>query len=345
MRRLEDFRVIYIGLHPDTLTYINKTPLNVVAAPYLDFLAIPTLNPVSIFFTLAYKFHAKGYPKIVVQFFLFAWTCIKFLSPDFQIRYGAYLYNIIKEGILIFDAVDTDTIETIIRTHDVGLIVVNGWTILPKKIIDMTKLGIINIHPSKLPKYRGALPTLWALKNKDSFSAVSIMKLLPGVDDGPLLSQIEFPILKNDNSIDLEHKIDNILKKHLWSDLVNYISQNKTPIPQLGESSTTDKYMSYRQINWEYEKAEDIVNKILLYPYIEPRLYAYSYIRNRRIYFKSAKLENTSSISSISTGRFVIRGLSLYIKTLSSLVLIRLFSDISIQDSFFILFNLRDINS
>ncbi len=338
-----DIKVAYIGLLPDTLIYIDKAPLTVNMVSYLDFLAAPTLNPVDALFALTYILTAKRWPKIIVCTIFFIWTCVKLLSSDLQNRYSAYLAYIIKNNILIIDATDIDVLEKTIRANEIDIIVVNSWTLLPQKIIEIPLFGAINVHPSKLPQYIGALPTLWTLKNKDSSSAVSLIKLLPGVDDGPLLSQREFLISKNDNAIDIEHKIDDILKKYLWNDLIEYVQKRKLPVPQSGESSKTDKYMAYRQIKLEQEKAEDIVNKILLYPYIEPKLYTYTYIQGRRIHFKNAKLEKNITPSSLQ--KFTLRGCFLYIKTISESIRVRLFKDISILDSFFILRNIKRINN
>ena len=342
MYKKGNIKVAYIGLIPDTLICIDKAPLIVNMVSYLDFLATPTLNPVNVLFALTYILTTKRWPKIIVCTIFFLWTCVKILSSDLQIRYSAYLAHIIKNNIPIINATDIDVLEKTIRAEEIDIIVVNSWNILPQKIIEMPPLGAINIHPSKLPQYIGALPTLWALKNKDSSSAVSLMKLLPGVDDGPLLSQREFPVSKNDNAIDIEHKIDDIIKKYLWNDLMEYIQKRKLPIPQSDESSKTEKYMAYRQIKWEHEKAEDIVNKILLYPYIEPRLYAYAFVQGRRIHFKNAKLEKT--VISSPLGKFTLKGYFLYIKTVSDSIRVCLFKDISISDSFFIIRNKKRIN-
>ena len=339
----EDIRVVYIGLHPDTLIYIDKTPLTVSAVSYLDFLATPTFNPVDILFTLAYILTAKKWPKLAVGTIFFLWTCVKILSSNLQIRYSAYVAHIIKNNILIIDATNTNTVEKIIRTHKIDIMVTNSWSLLPKKLIDMPPLGTINVHPSKLPQYIGALPTLWALKNKDSSSAISLIKLSQDVDAGPLLSQREFLISEYDNAIDIEHKIDDVLKKYLWNDLIEYIQKIKLPLSQSGKPSKTDKYMAYREIKLEYEKAEDIVNKILLYPYVEPKLYAYAYIQGHRIHFRNAELKKT--ITPLFLEKFAIKGCSLYIQTTSGSIRVYLLKDISILDSFFIIKNIKKINS
>ena len=337
-----NIKVAYVGLLPDTLIYVDKAPLTVSMVSYLDFLAAPTLNPVNALFALTYILATKRWPKIIVYTIFFLWTCVKILSSPLQIRYSAYLKHIIKNNIPIINATDIYVLEKAIRFYEIDIIVINSWSLLPQKIIEIPSLGAINVHPSKLPQYIGALPTLWALKNKDSSSAVSLIKLLPGVDVGPLLSQREFFISENDNAIDIEDKIDDILEKYLWNDLIEYIQKIKLPVPQSGVSSKTDKYMAYRQIKLEQEKAEDIVNKILLYPYIEPKLYAFTYIQGRRIHFKNAKLEKIVAASSL--GKFTIKGCVLYIKTEAESIRVRLFKDISILDSFFIIRNIKRIN-
>ncbi|MBM4314843.1 MAG: methionyl-tRNA formyltransferase, partial [Deltaproteobacteria bacterium] len=66
--------------------------------------------------------------------------------------------------------------------------------ILPKAIIDPPRLGCINIHPSLLPKYRGAAPINWALIRSEEKTGVSIMRMDEGVDSGDILLQEETPI-------------------------------------------------------------------------------------------------------------------------------------------------------
>ena len=66
--------------------------------------------------------------------------------------------------------------------------------ILPKAIIDGPSLGCINVHPSLLPKYRGAAPMNWALIRGEAKTGVTIMRMDEGVDSGDILLQEETPI-------------------------------------------------------------------------------------------------------------------------------------------------------
>ena len=56
---------------------------------------------------------------------------------------------------------------------------------------------ILNLHHAPLPKYRGVLPINWALKNKEKKHGVTIHEITQGIDDGPIISQIEYSIYEN----------------------------------------------------------------------------------------------------------------------------------------------------
>ncbi|MCK7467458.1 MAG: methionyl-tRNA formyltransferase [Desulfosudis oleivorans] len=66
--------------------------------------------------------------------------------------------------------------------------------ILPKEIIDGPHMGCVNVHPSLLPKYRGAAPMNWALIRGEEKTGISIMRMDEGVDSGDILLQEETAI-------------------------------------------------------------------------------------------------------------------------------------------------------
>lgn len=75
-----------------------------------------------------------------------------------------------------------------------AIIVVAYGKILPKRILDLTPYGCINVHGSLLPRYRGAAPVQWAVLNGDAESGVTTMKLDEGVDTGDILLMSRRPI-------------------------------------------------------------------------------------------------------------------------------------------------------
>ena len=87
-----------------------------------------------------------------------------------------------------------------LKEIDPDLIVVVAYgKIIPKNIIDLPKLGIINVHSSRLPKYRGASPIHSALINGDDKTGVSIMFINEGLDTGDVLKIITTDIKEDDD--------------------------------------------------------------------------------------------------------------------------------------------------
>src|ERR1035441_10603610 len=68
------------------------------------------------------------------------------------------------------------------------MVVVAYGQILPQTILDLPRVGCLNVSPSLLPKYRGAAPIQWAIANGDAETGVTIMKMDAGLDTGPILS-------------------------------------------------------------------------------------------------------------------------------------------------------------
>jgi len=86
--------------------------------------------------------------------------------------------------------------------NPVGVLVSYG-NLIPDSILEVFEPGIINIHPSLLPKYRGPSPIESAILNGDSKTGVSIMKLTKEMDAGPIYSQVEITLQGNEYSEDL----------------------------------------------------------------------------------------------------------------------------------------------
>lgn len=84
-----------------------------------------------------------------------------------------------------------------------AIVVVAYGRIIPKWMLDLPRLGCINLHGSLLPNYRGAAPIQWAVANGDSVTGNTTMLLEEGLDTGPMLLQQQVPILPEQTSVDL----------------------------------------------------------------------------------------------------------------------------------------------
>ena len=71
------------------------------------------------------------------------------------------------------------------------MVVVGYGQIIPQAIIDLPPLGIINVHASLLPKYRGAAPIQWAIANGETATGVTTMRIDAGLDTGDMLLKAE----------------------------------------------------------------------------------------------------------------------------------------------------------
>jgi methionyl-tRNA formyltransferase len=91
---------------------------------------------------------------------------------------------------------------------DAEMMVVVGYgQIIPQNIIDLPRYGILNVHASLLPKYRGAAPIQWALANGETETGVTIMQIDAGLDTGDLLLQESLPISPSETAPELSARL------------------------------------------------------------------------------------------------------------------------------------------
>lgn len=111
-------------------------------------------------------------------------------------------------------------------------IVASYGKIIPQALLDIPKLGAINVHPSLLPKYRGASPILSAILNGDKKTGISIMLMDAEMDHGPVLSAKEVSISEQDNNETLSNKLSQESVDILIDTLIKFIEGKVKPKPQ-----------------------------------------------------------------------------------------------------------------
>jgi len=94
------------------------------------------------------------------------------------------------------------------------IIVAAFGQILPESVLELPKYGCINVHPSLLPRHRGAAPVAASILAGDSFTGVSIMLMDEGLDTGPVLAQTQIPVMDNDTTGSLTLKLS-LIAAHL----------------------------------------------------------------------------------------------------------------------------------
>ncbi len=110
--------------------------------------------------------------------------------------------------------------------------------ILRQNVLDLPPFGCINVHASLLPRWRGAAPIQYTLLDGDPVTGVTIMRMDPGIDTGPILSQKPLDVNSEDTSESLSEKLAQIGAKLLIETLPGYLSGEIAPQSQ-GEGGAT----------------------------------------------------------------------------------------------------------
>jgi len=104
--------------------------------------------------------------------------------------------------------------------------------IIPASWIDYFSKGIINIHPSLLPKYRGPSPAQFALLNQEKETGVTFIKIDEKCDHGPILWQIKEKITPTDTADSLYRRLFGLAAQHLLEVIKDYLTGKIKPRPQ-----------------------------------------------------------------------------------------------------------------
>ncbi len=113
--------------------------------------------------------------------------------------------------------------------------------ILPQSTLDIPKYGFINVHPSLLPRHRGASPIEGAILNEDKKTGVTIMKMDAQMDHGPILSQTEIELKGNETAPELEKILTDLGAELLIRTIPSYLHDEIVPNEQRHEKATFTK--------------------------------------------------------------------------------------------------------
>lgn len=123
------------------------------------------------------------------------------------------------------------------RKDDLYIVASYGY-IVSQKILDIPRQGVLNVHTSLLPKYRGASPIESAILAGDQETGSTIMQMTLGMDEGPIITQSRFPLGSGILKPDLFHMLAHDGGKILANILPEYINGNCTPIEQEHDLAT-----------------------------------------------------------------------------------------------------------
>lgn len=179
-------------------------------------------------------------------------------------------------------------IEEIKKIKPDVICVVAYGKILPKELLEIPKLGCINVHGSLLPKYRGAAPIQWAVLNGDKETGITTMYMDVGMDTGDMILKEKVTIGEEETTGELWDRLSEI-GGNLLVKTLKLIEEGKAPREKQGEEYTIapmlDKEMA--KIDWKNKNAVEIKN---LVRGLNPIMGAYSYLNGKKVKFWKVKV-------------------------------------------------------
>ena len=165
---------------------------------------------------------------------------------------------------------------------DVICVVAYG-KILPKELLDIPRLGCINVHGSLLPQYRGAAPIQWAVLNGDKETGITTMYMDVGMDTGDMVLKEKVEIGENETTGELWDRLSKI-GANLLVKTLKQIEDGSAPREKQGENFTLAPMLSKEmaKINWDEMDAIKIKN---LVRGLNPIIGAYSNLDGKKVKF------------------------------------------------------------
>jgi methionyl-tRNA formyltransferase len=144
-----------------------------------------------------------------------------------------------------------------------AIIVVGYGRIIPQWMIDLPRLGNLNLHASLLPKYRGAAPLQWAIANGESVTGVTTMRIDAGLDTGDILMQREISIAAEDTAETLGPKLASIGADLMVETLRGLDNGQVHPTPQDHSLATLAPILKKEDGRMDFARtAKDLFNRL-----------------------------------------------------------------------------------
>lgn len=181
-----------------------------------------------------------------------------------EIKFSPVKEVALKNDIRVFQPIDIKKDYENLLKLPVDMIVTCAYgQIIPKELLDFPKYGCINVHASLLPKLRGGAPIHKAIINNYARTGVTIMYMVPKMDAGDIISQVEIEILPSDNVGTLHDRLSIMGTKLLLDTIPNIISGNIKPIKQDETEATYAKNITREEEKIDFSKSTiEIFNQI-----------------------------------------------------------------------------------
>lgn len=149
-----------------------------------------------------------------------------------------------------------DSISILKELYPDLIISILGNEIFKKPILELPKNGCLNLHTSHLPKYRGMMPTFWAMLNDEKEIGVSVFLMDEGIDTGPIIIQEVIPVSNNDSQKEIITKTKELGMKLILNSVEKIKSGKIEYIKNEDERSTYYTYPKKEDVKLFYKKGK-----------------------------------------------------------------------------------------
>ena len=215
----------------------------------------------------------------------------KIISSDVEIFAKEHFLNLRTPASL-----DNDEEYNFLKKLEPDIVVVIAYgKIIPKKFLNLSKYGFVNVHASLLPKWRGAAPIQRSIMNLDNQTGISIMKIVEELDAGPVMHQDKIQINENVDALTLSRVLSKLGAKSIIN-AIDEIVEGKARFQEQNHSKATyaKKILKTEgRINWN-QSAKKVLAKI---NGLNPNPGAWFEYKNERFKVWKAEIVNKNSDS------------------------------------------------
>ena len=210
--------------------------------------------------------------------------------------------------VLQYDKIRVQGVEDLKALNPDIMVTCAYGQIISQEILDIPKYGVINVHASLLPKYRGSAPIQWAILNGEKETGITIMQTALGVDSGDIILQEKIAIKENETAGELFDDLAKIAPSVLMK-AIDLIESGKATFTKQNEEEATHFPMLKKEdghISWDLD-GSTIINKIYG---LNPWPSAYSILDGKIFKIYKAKYEegNSSDFGTIKDNKVACKG-------------------------------------
>ena len=208
---------------------------------------------------------------------------------DSRSVYDAFQAFAQQSGIPLEIAANRKAADGLVHKYNPELCIVVGWYwLISPEMLNAIPHGFIGIHHSRLPKYRGGAPVVWAIMNDEKEAGTSLFSFADGIDNGPIWGQGVVPIGPEDDVKTVVERLENTAVELLRANLPGILNGSMTPTWQDESQATycSQRYPRHGLIDWN-KPAKAVYNFVRANTAPYPG--AFTYFKGRKIHIWKAR--------------------------------------------------------